>query len=493
MFAIKRRNFFKTLGLTSLAGFAGVASAAPDQSKQAIKQVNADVVIIGAGTAGLVAAIRAKDLGANVVLLEKADRPDGNSIYALGTLAAWGTRNQKEAGIQDSRDAFYKDMMKVSAGRADPNLTATYADNITEGVEWLQDEIGVKFGKLSMTPWPRLGRGHRVTGDGIPGGAQLIKLLLAAAEKRNIPIYYEHKAVQLLTGPKGEVIGVKALTNAGYVDFYAKGGVLIASGGFSANPEMTDKYIGGWASRLTLRGSRNTTGENVSLALPLFAKMVNMDQFHAGPIVSETHVNPADVLNMMQGIIVGTNGKRFMDEQNTYVIKAKITAEKTIENKAFAIIDSNCRVIDKVIPKFDRLNSPYGKANTIEELAKEIDVPVDELKKSVDSFNKAVDSGELSKLTPPNSYKKPQKIEKAPFYAVPYSGGMTATFGGPLINSKAEVQNLERKTIPGLYAAGNAAGGLFFRDYIGGSQLGGATVFGTIAAREMVKRAKESK
>ena len=264
MFAIKRRNFFKTLGLTSLAGFAGVASAAPDQSKQAIKQVNADVVIIGAGTAGLVAAIRAKDLGANVVLLEKADRPDGNSIYALGTLAAWGTRNQKEAGIQDSRDAFYKDMMKVSAGRADPNLTATYADNITEGVEWLQDEIGVKFGKLSMTPWPRLGRGHRVTGDGIPGGAQLIKLLLAAAEKRNIPIYYEHKAVQLLTGPKGEVIGVKALTNAGYVDFYAKGGVLIASGGFSANPEMTDKYIGGWASRLTLRGSRNTTGENVS-------------------------------------------------------------------------------------------------------------------------------------------------------------------------------------------------------------------------------------
>lgn len=98
MFEIKRRNFFKTLGLTGLAGFAGVASAALAQDKQAIKQVNADVVIIGAGTAGLVAAIRAKDLGANVVLLEKIDRPDGNSIYALGTLAAWGTRNQKEAG-----------------------------------------------------------------------------------------------------------------------------------------------------------------------------------------------------------------------------------------------------------------------------------------------------------------------------------------------------------------------------------------------------------
>lgn len=164
------------------------------------------------------AAIKAKDLGVNVVLLEKA-APDGNSIYALGTLAAWETRNQKEADIKDNREAFYKDMMKVSAGGADPELTATYSDNITEGVEWLKDEIGVKFGKLSMTPWSRLDRSHKVQGYGIPGDEQLIKLLLAADERWNIPIYYEHKAIQLLTGPKGEVIGIKALTNSGYEDF----------------------------------------------------------------------------------------------------------------------------------------------------------------------------------------------------------------------------------------------------------------------------------
>lgn len=103
-------------------------------------------------------------------------------------------------------------------------------------------------------------------------------------------------------------------------------------------------------------------------------------------------------------------------------------------------------------------------AISIEDLANEIDVPSDELKKSVASFNKAVDGGELSKLTPPNFYKKPQKIEKSPFYASPFSGGMTATFDGRLINSRAEVQNLERKSIPGLFATSNAAGGLFFRD-----------------------------
>jgi succinate dehydrogenase/fumarate reductase flavoprotein subunit len=114
------------------------------------------------------------------------------------------------------------------------------------------------------------------------------------------------------------------------------------------------------------------------------------------------------------------------------------------------------------------------------------------VKANVEAYNKAIDAGTLGQLNPPNTYPKPIKIEKAPFYAVPYEGGMTATFGGPLINTKAEVQTLEGRTIPGLYAAGNAAGGLFFRDYIGGSQLGGASVFGTIAAREMTARAKRA-
>ena len=490
MAEISRRSLVKAVGLGSLAAAgalsAGSAEAAPKRNQW-------DVVILGAGTAGLVCAMTAKDLGAKVCILEKADRPDGNSLYALGTICAWNTKWQKECGFTDSKEAFIKDMMKVSAGRADPALTETYAEHIGPDVDWLQQETGITFGKLKMTPWPRLARGHRVVAKGITGGSQLIQSLLKAVAKRNIPIFYEHKAVELLKGKKGEVTGVKALTDDGYKDFYAKGGVLIATGGFSANPEMTDRYIGGWASRLAIRGSRNTTGENISLTLPFFAKMVNMDQFHAGPIVASTHVNPADVLNTMMGIIVDLRGKRFMDEQNTYVMKAKTCAQNTIENKAYCIVDSNCPVLGNVIPKFERLHNPYGKADTIEELAKQVDLPADALKASVEAFNAAVEKKTLGELTPPNSYRKPAKIEKAPFYAVPYEGGMTATFGGPLINTKAEVQTLEGKSIPGLYAAGNAAGGLFFRDYIGGCQLGGSTVFGRIAAQSMVQRAKQAK
>ena len=108
--------------------------------------------------------------------------------------------------------------------------------------------------------------------------------------------------------------GVRVLTPDGVKDVTSKGGVCICTGGFSANPEMVDRYIGGWATRMVLRGSTYTTGENVSLSMPLFTKFVNMDQFHSGPILGATHVNPADVLNSGFGIQVNTSGVRYMDE-----------------------------------------------------------------------------------------------------------------------------------------------------------------------------------
>ncbi len=227
--------------------------------------------------------------------------------------------------------------------------------------------------------------------------------------------------------------------------------------------------------------------------MPLYTKFVNMDQFHSGPIVKETHVNPADVLNSGYGIQVTTSGDRYMDENNTYVIKARTTAQKTLDNKAWVIVDSTCPVLEGVVAKFDRLNSPYGKADTIEALAKQVGLPEKKIVKAVEDYNNAVKNSTLDKLTPPNTYKKPHLIEKGPFYAIPLNGGMTATFGGPLINAKAEIQNLDGKSIPGLYAVGNSAGGIFFHNYAGGAQLGAATVFGRIAGKEMAQRASQAK
>ena len=183
-------------------------------------------------------------------------------------------------------------MMDISKQMGDKVLNRVYTDNISAGIDWLESDIGVKFGKIRVMPYPRLGRTCRVEGNGLTGGARLVQKLLEAAQKRGIDVCFQHKAIELLHDDKFAVTGVRVLTPDGVKDVKSKGGVCICTGGFSANPEMVDRYIGGWATRMVLRGSTYTTGENVSLSMPLFTKFVNMDQFHSGPILGATHVNP---------------------------------------------------------------------------------------------------------------------------------------------------------------------------------------------------------
>ena len=129
--------------------------------------------------------------------------------------------------------------------------------------------------------------------------------------------------------------------------------------------------------------------------------------------------------------------------------------------------------------------APVYKADTIEGLAKEAGLNPEELKKIVDEYNTALKEGKLDQLNPSNTHKNPRPILKAPFYAVPFQGGMTATFGGPVINTKGQVLDTEGKPIKGLYAVGNAAGGLFYDNYVGGAQLTSASVIGRAIADHM--------
>jgi fumarate reductase flavoprotein subunit len=287
------------------------------------------------------------------------------------------------------------------------------------------------------------------------------------------------------------VTGVRALTEDGLVDFKARGGVVIATGGFSANREMLCGYIGGVMSRIPLRGSPCVTGENITLTKPLFAKLVHLDQFHCGPIVSATHVNPEAALNSGYGIIVDLRGKRIIDEANTYVAKARALPNLTPENKAYQLVDSNWPAVKKMADKYTDMNSPFFQDDTVEGLAKKAGLPVEAVVAAVNGYNDALKNNKLKDLNPPCTYEDPHPMDKGPFYAFPFEAGMTTTFGGPKINTNAQVVTLEDNPIKGLYAAGNAAGGLLFGDYIGGSQLGGATVFGRIAARHIAQACKK--
>ena len=489
-----RRNFLKAgLAGTAAAAAAAVPAAAHAAKAPKAKELTYDVIVVGAGCAGLAATIEAADRGAKVLLIEKSAVPMGNTIYAGGFVNAACTWVQKRDGITDDLDSFYQDMMMVSKGRGDPELTKMYCEQSAGAVQWLTDRCHLSWKKIPMQIKPMLGRSHQVDSKAGPGGSQMVENMMAEVEKLHVPMMFNTKVVELLHDDMLRCTGVKAVSPEGPLVIHAKGGVILATGGFHANKALVTQFMGGEVAWMPIRGSMTLTGENILLTAPFFPMYVNMDQFHAGPIIGATHVNPADVLNSGYGIQVNTSGDRYMDENNTYVIKARTTAQKTLDNTGWVIVDSTCPVLDKVIPKFDMLNSPYGKANTIEEVAKQAGLPPAKIVALVKEYNDAVKNGTLGKMNPPNTYKKPHLIEKAPFYAVPLQGGMTATFGGPLINTKAEVQNLDGKTIPGLYAVGNSSGGIFFHNYAGGAQLGAATVFGRIAGKEMAQRAAAAK
>lgn len=338
---------------------------------------------------------------------------------------------------------------------------------------------------------PMLGRCHEVGGKLTPGGNQLLRNMLDECKLLNIPIHTRTKAVELLRDESLNCTGVKAVGPNGPVTYKAKGGVVICTGGFHNNKDLVTRYMGGNVAWMPLRGSAIITGENYTLTQPFFPQYVNMDQFHAGPIHPTTRANPSNMVNF--GICVTPQGKRYIDEGQTYVYVGQNTPKLIKENRAFIVIDS--RVVDEPIvarriKRYQKAKAEIYKADTIAELAKQMGVPAETLEKTVKEFNAAVHNGTTDKLAVPTTLEKPYTIEKAPFYGFMFAGGMTATFGGPKINPKAQIINTEGQPIPGLYGAGNAVGGIFYDNYLDGSQLTAAVIWGRIAAREALARAK---
>ncbi len=491
-----RRRLLKTgmIGAAA-AGAAAVSSqasaAAADGSAE--KKLSFDVVILGAGCAGLTAALEAADKGATVAVLDKMFGPFGNTIYAGGHFNATNTFVQKRDGMTDTNEEFYKDMMTVSQGRGDPELTRMYVEKSGEVIQWLTDRAGIKWKKMHKEPWPATTRSHVVDGPLLPGGSQLTQQLLdACGAMKNITFFYNTKAIELLKTPALRCTGVRALNDKGeIIDFTAKGGVIVATGGFHANKEMVCRYMGGGAAWMPLRGSGALTGENITLTQPFFPQYVNMDQYHGGPIHGPSKANPSIMVNY--GIVVDKKANRILDEVNTYVAVAKMLPNLTPDNWAFIVIDQqvvNVPTVASRIKRYEKAKAPIYKGNTIAELAAAMGVPAKVLEQTVKGYNEAVKAGKAADLTPPNTLKDAPLLTKPPFLAFPFQGGMTATFGGPKISPKAEVLNTEGKAVPGLYAAGNAIGGIFYYDYIVGSQLTAAVIWGRVAGVEAAARAK---
>ena len=479
-------------------------------------EANYDVIVVGAGNAALCAALSAADEGASIVVLEKAppSAQGGNCPYTGG-----GFRFVHE-GIEDLRslvpDLTDADVSHISMAPYTADdfrqhlLSVTHADTDEELMEVLiaQSRPTVDWMKSKGVSW-ELPSGSRPSADApsvIPNsvglaawrsGPGLVQMLTTAARRRSIDILYETKMVKLLQDSRGNVNGVVAQDSDGLHEIRCKG-VVLACGGFEANPEMRVKYLGrGW-ERAKVRGTRYNTGDGHRTALEVGAQPYGQwTGCHATPIdVDAPRTGNVEVTDSMPrrsyplGIMVNVSGHRFVDEgegfaEQTFV---KVGGRILEQERAIAIQIFDSRAIPLLEPRYGV--SRVIEADSVTELADKLAINTGVLSATLDAFNsEAVDGeyrpreldGRATKTLDPPKSNWAIKIDKPPFVAYRVTGGITYTYGGVKINTDAQVLDMEDKPIGGLFAAGEIVGGIFYHNSLRAAGLMHGAVFGKLA------------
>lgn len=445
------------------------------------KKYETDVVIIGAGGAGMTAAIEAFDAGANVILLEKMTFPGGNTVRSKGGLNAAETSTQKEMKITDSVKDFYEDTMKGGKNINDPEVVKYFTENSAETVEWLKG-IGMDLNDVGAGAGAKNPRMHRPTG-GISIGGVLVKTLAGNVEKRNITVLYRTEAQSLVIND-GKVEGVKAkdLVRNEDLEISSKA-VVIATGGFAANEELYTKY------RKDLKGFITTNhpgadGSGIVMAEKAGAELVDMEYIQTNPTVEQSKAEViSESVRGNGAIFVNKKGVRFISEMETRDKLSAVILEQP-EEYIYIIFDQGLRERMKAVEEMDQIGILItGK--DLKELAGKISVEPKVLEDSVAKWNGYVKNGKDEEFGRTTGMKF--VLEKGPFYAIPVAPGVHHTMGGIKINSKTEVLGKDNKAIKGLYAAGEVTGGVHGANRLGGNAVADIIIFGRQAAKQSVE------
>ena len=473
--------------MTISAGAAGAAAT-----------YETDVLVVGGGIAGLSAAISATQAGAAVILIEKAPPAGrgGNTRFADAQMRF--PHEADEFGTRDySVDDMFEDLMRISRGRANEALVRTLCENARETAEWLT-EMGLEW---------ELGYPHTAGYRRSPkaGGQGLVDLLYRRFEGLGGAVSDETGAVDLIANTDGSIAGVRARSPEGLTDIYAKGGVILACGGFQANVEMRVRYLGRFADSLILRGSRYNTGEGLRMAIDAGAQAAGQwGDYHSAVLDARSpkiECGVTALYNYQMGIFVDREGKRFLDEgedfrDHTYVKFSKFIVEQA-GGEAWCLFDQKAYQREE----FARAWRPVGppvEAGTMKEMAEKMDLPAENLMDTVANFNAAIQPGEydLDRLdgkrtlgiTPAKSnWALP--LDSPPYIAIPVTGGITFTFGGIKCDTTARVIDTRGEVMAGLYAAGEPMGEIFYYNYPGASSVIRGAVFGKIAGADAAARA----
>lgn len=440
-----------------------------------------DVVVIGAGIAGLSAAAAAVEKRMKVVLLEKTAAIGGSSAMSGGWFAFTGTDEQKAAGVNDGIDLFRSDLLKVGAYRNNPELVEAYLDNQLDTYLWLKSK-GVNFGEVEISSGQSAARGHSTRIQ------EVLQLLQDNFASNGGETLFDARVTSLERGEDGRVTGVRINDD---VLLQARRGVVIASGGFSRSKELLSVFAPEQLAAIPYGGLGNT-GDGLRMGWKLGAGMADMSSI-SGTYGShpETTDEQQELLTAfyMGGIIVNRGARRFVNESVDYkTLGAAVLTQP--EALAFQIFDSSVRAKSHrgiALKDMDTLEElgHLPSAETLEELAGKVGLPADQLVGTVERYNSAIrgtGNDEVGRTNLCNGVGELQPINNGPFYAYPAKTLMTTTYGGLTFTPTGQVTDVDGAIMDGLFAVGEVTGGFHGAAYMTGTSLGKGAVFGRVVA-----------
>ncbi len=464
---------------------------------------NWDVIVIGAGSAGLPLAIRAAERGAKVLQLEADYRVGGTLFWSSGQIAAAGTRLQKQQGITDSPDEHFRDAQRIAHDQIDPVVLRLMVDNAAGTIDWLMD-LGFK----PAPGTPVAGEAHEAYSTrrylwGANKGLSILDTLKAVhdrlVQQGKIDLRLQHRLTSLLTDKRGAVNGVRVRTPGGEAQFHGKN-VVLASGGYAANPALWKQLT----PKVPLCSHVNpySRGDGLVAASELGAVVDGSDKFlctFAGVLDKPGDPRTGSFLTLSPGnrkvweIFVNSAGRRFMQEDHPSIDyrERSLLAQKGMA--MFAVLDAGIlqNAASMTLDDLPGYRAKFGKhpafvkAKTVAELAKKLGVPSTALRRTIKEYNLAVDRGVDRKF---GKQFLIRRIEQAPFYGIKATGITVLSPAGLKVDRQLRVIGASGRPIRNLHAAGEVLG--FGRTsgnaFVGGLSLTPALTFGKILGERLL-------
>ena len=479
---------------------AGVTLSKAD--KKAIKKVakdlpknsSYDVVVVGAGGAGFSAAIEAKNAGANVVLLEKMPAVGGNSLISGAEMNAAKNWVQPKLGINDdSPELHAEDTYKGGDMKGDMKVINVMTHNALDAALWCRDYLGVRFEDDNLFFFGGHSRKRALIPVGHTG-TEFISKFQAKADELGIPVITNMKMTDLILDKDGRVSGVKATMNGAEYTFNAKGGVVLATGGFGANKEMVKKYNPKIDERFMTTDAPGTTGEALYIAEKAGAELVNMGYIQTYPICDPI----SGVIELIAdsrfdgAIMLNQEGKRFVEELDRRDVLSEAILNQT-GGYCWVLWNDNIGKISNTVgthtTEYDAFTK-QGIMATCDDLKCIADftkIPFDQLKKTVDRVTSMAGKGNDKDFHHRGGL---MDMSQGKYYVIKAVPSTHHTMGGIRINEKAQALTKEGKVIPGLWAAGEVTGVTHGTNRLGGNAYTDIIVFGRIAGKAAAEAAK---